>query len=75
MPNTDIELASIVAERLREEICSREFAIESGSVRVSISLGLSQATDETAKPESLFRDADEMLFRAKKEGRNRLCLA
>ncbi|HNY15962.1 MAG TPA: sensor domain-containing diguanylate cyclase [Treponemataceae bacterium] len=72
MPNTEEEPAAVVAERLREEIDSREFSIEAGSIHVSISLGLAQATDIIDTPETLFREADALLFRAKNEGRNRL---
>lgn len=72
MPNTEKEPAAVVAERLRDEIDSREFTIEAGPIHVSISLGLAQATDVIDTPESLFRETDALLFRAKNEGRNRL---
>jgi diguanylate cyclase (GGDEF)-like protein/PAS domain S-box-containing protein len=72
MPNTEKDPASAVAERLREEIDSREFTIEAGPIHVSISLGLAQATDMIDTPETLFRETDALLFRAKNEGRNRL---
>jgi diguanylate cyclase (GGDEF)-like protein/PAS domain S-box-containing protein len=75
MPNTDIDLASVVAERLRDEIDSRPFDIGSAAIHVSISLGLAQADEETESPEKLFHEADDLLYKAKNQGRNRLCQA
>lgn len=75
MPNTGLAEASLVAERLRLAIASREFSVDGKLVPVSISVGLAPAVSDTVDPESLFRAADTLLYRAKNEGRNRVCVA
>lgn len=74
MPDTDMAVASIVAERLRRRIASEPFRIEQGqrSADVTISIGLS--TLEAAKDNamSILKRADQALYRAKKDGRNRV---
>lgn len=42
-------------------------------LRVTISLGVAERTDEMGVPEELVHAADEALYRAKRAGRNRVC--
>jgi diguanylate cyclase (GGDEF)-like protein len=42
---------------------------------MTVSIGLACAPQDAGRPESLMRAADEALYRAKREGRNRLCRA
>jgi two-component system cell cycle response regulator len=73
MPETDMTVAAMVAERLRRRIASEPFKIDQGrrTVEVTISIGLAAlgAEDGTA---SLLKRADQALYRAKREGRNRV---
>ena len=74
MPETDTAVASIVAERIRRRIASEPFPIQQGStaIDVTISIGiaaLSLADDGAA---SVLRRADQALYRAKRDGRNRV---
>jgi two-component system cell cycle response regulator len=74
MPETDMAVATIVAERLRRRIASEKFSIQqaSGSIEVTISIGI--ATLDTADDDagSILKRADQALYRAKRDGRNRV---
>jgi diguanylate cyclase (GGDEF)-like protein len=47
--------------------------LRSGSVSVTISIGLAERSDEQGSAEDVIKLADKQLYRAKKAGRNRLC--
>jgi len=75
MPRTDIEEAQRVAERLRQTIeASAARAVASlQSVKVTASFGIAELTEQRTC-EDLMRDADQALYVAKEEGRNRVKL-
>jgi len=76
MPETDLGVATIVAERLRRRIASETFPIQqgSGNVEVTISVGIAELRQgETAA--ELLKRADQALYRAKRDGRNRVAPA
>ena len=73
MPDTDYRQAHAVAERVREAVAERGF--EAGGPRtlaVTISVGVALNEGETDTPETLLKRADVALYRAKREGRNRV---
>jgi two-component system cell cycle response regulator len=74
MPETDMSVATLVAERLRRRIASEPFSIQQGkaAVEVTISIGLAAlgAPNETAA--EILKRADQALYRAKRDGRNRV---
>ena len=73
MPDTDLGIASVVAERLRKSFADEPFQVSAdvGSVTVTCSIGvaMSHADDD---PDSLLKRADDALYRAKNDGRNRV---
>ena len=74
MPETDMAVATVVAERLRRRIASERFSIQQGAsaIEVTISVGIAtlDAADDTAA--SILKRADQALYRAKRDGRNRV---
>jgi two-component system cell cycle response regulator len=74
MPETDMAVAAMVAERLRRRIAADPFAIAQGSrhIPVTISIGIAglRGKDDTAA--QLLKRADQALYRAKRDGRNRV---
>jgi two-component system cell cycle response regulator len=73
MPETDLAVATMVAERLRRRIASEAFAIQQSarSIEVTISIGIAAlGRDDTAA--TLLKRADQALYRAKRDGRNRV---
>ena len=74
MPDTDLAKAYHVAERLRAGIAKRPFALDGAgaSLEVTASIGVSSLERTGDTPESLLRRADQALYRAKRDGRNRV---
>ncbi len=73
MPDTDYRQAETIAERVRQSISERNFDIGAQrqlSVTVSAGVTLNEARSDT--PETLIKRADVALYRAKREGRNRV---
>ncbi|HEV3192946.1 MAG TPA: GGDEF domain-containing protein [Polyangiaceae bacterium] len=68
--------AGILAERLRRSVESLSIPCESGPLRVTVSVGVASLheCDGNAPLEAVVQLADERLYRAKSEGRNRVCL-
>lgn len=75
MPRTDIEEAQRVAERLRQTVERRAARAISSlqSVSVTASFGIAELADQKTC-EDLIKDADQALYLAKEEGRNRVKL-
>ena len=73
MPDVDMSVAYPIAERLRMQIAERAFFVSPElSVPITASVGLSTIESETDSPEVLFKRADNALYAAKREGRNRV---
>ncbi|MGH6789826.1 MAG: PleD family two-component system response regulator [Pseudolabrys sp.] len=74
MPETDMAVATVVAERLRRRIATEPFSIQQGTsnLNVTISVGIAAigAPDDTAA--AILKRADQALYRAKRDGRNRV---
>jgi two-component system cell cycle response regulator len=76
MPDTDVSAATMIAERLRHAIADEPFAIgEGGPLNMTVSIGVaaSEGTGETS--EKLLKRADDALYQAKRDGRNRVVTA
>jgi two-component system, cell cycle response regulator len=76
LPSTDIATAEIIAERLRKSVANRPFAVnDKQSIPATISIGLAQLGDISDTIDRLMKRADEALYTAKREGRNRVVRA
>jgi two-component system, cell cycle response regulator len=74
MPETDVTVATMVAERLRRRIATEPFTIEQGArqLNVTISIGLAALVDGSDNAAAILKRADTALYRAKRDGRNRV---
>jgi two-component system cell cycle response regulator len=74
MPETDMAVAAMVAERLRRRIAADPFAIQqgTGTIPVTISVGISAMRGKDDNAASILKRADQALYQAKREGRNRV---
>ncbi|MFL5579140.1 MAG: tetratricopeptide repeat protein [Gemmatimonadaceae bacterium] len=72
LPGTGTELALEVAERLRQAVHASPCPMRdgSGSVQVSLSIGVATAPHHGDAVESLFAAADRALYESKRRGRN-----
>ncbi|MBI5586108.1 MAG: diguanylate cyclase [Deltaproteobacteria bacterium] len=78
LPQTPLEGACLVGERMRERLGELGDQNEMGRIRVTASFGVTgwPGTGSTPTPpslEGLIQKADEALYRAKQEGRDRVC--
>jgi two-component system cell cycle response regulator len=74
MPETDMAVAAMVAERLRRRIAAEPFAIQQGeqTIPVTISIGIAALRGRDDSAAGLLKRADQALYRAKRDGRNRV---
>lgn len=75
MPETEAEQAAAVCERLRELLARSRFVSESVPVALTVSIGVASARGESADFEKLVNAADAAMYDAKRQGRNRTCVA
>jgi two-component system cell cycle response regulator len=77
MPDTDIDFACTIAERLRKSVESTPIDISRtpDKLNVTISIGIAASLGEGDNAEKLLHRADQALYRAKREGRNRVIKA
>jgi diguanylate cyclase (GGDEF)-like protein len=73
LPETPARNAGRIAEELRALVEAHAFVAEDSKVRVTISIGVG-TLQEGMDVAALYRSADEMLYKAKRSGRNRVCL-
>jgi diguanylate cyclase (GGDEF)-like protein len=70
LPQVDLEGAAAAAERMRTAVLETPFQLPQGSLRVTVSLGVT-AVPAGGRPRSeLLASADAALYRAKAQGRN-----
>jgi diguanylate cyclase (GGDEF)-like protein len=74
LPETDIESAHTKIECLRETVAGAEFLLGARGepVQISISAGLACFPEDGVSSAELFALADDRMFQAKREGRNRV---
>ncbi len=76
LPETEQEAALTVAEKLRAEVCAREFRRDGVSVRMTFSVGVSAFPATGIRDEAdLTSRADEALYEAKRMGCDRAVVA
>jgi diguanylate cyclase (GGDEF)-like protein/PAS domain S-box-containing protein len=71
---TSREDAAVVGRKLIEAV-AQEFALDAAAARVGLSVGAAVFPDDGAEPRALLQAADNALYTAKAEGRNRVRFA
>jgi two-component system, cell cycle response regulator len=73
MPDTDWQQAQGVAERVRQAVADKSFTtVQARPLTLTVSVGLALNEGDTDTPEIVLKRADVALYRAKREGRNRV---
>lgn len=76
LPSTDRQYALLVAERVREMIATTPLQFDDNEIALSASFGVDiYSGAEKGDAEDMVKRADHYLYQAKKEGRNRVCIA
>ena len=71
LPNTDLEAARVLAERIRVTIGEHPLLVEQQRIPVTISLGVAATLGEVDL-DDLYEEADRAMYIAKRGGRNRV---
>jgi diguanylate cyclase (GGDEF)-like protein len=71
LPETFHTQAWILAERLRERVASELLSAHGVEFKLTISIGVAAATPSMSGVEALLQSADQALYQAKSDGRNR----
>ena len=75
LPEANIESAFLVAERLRESIRSQNIVYKEKPISLTMSFGVACASsNQSLSSDSLIKMADDALYNAKNQGRNRCCM-
>jgi diguanylate cyclase (GGDEF)-like protein/PAS domain S-box-containing protein len=72
LPNTDAQGAEHVAQKLLE-VVTKAYQIEAYDLNVTASMGIAIYPEDGADLETLSRNADAAMYRAKQDGRNGYC--
>jgi diguanylate cyclase (GGDEF)-like protein len=73
LPETDVDSAASIAEKLRRLVGRYEVALEDGNrVHVTLSAGVAGGLGRNVRLDSIIRDADAALYSAKALGRNQV---
>ena len=73
LPETAIDGALELGERLRVLVEQHEFVFQQDTIRVTISVGCAQLGEDIRNASELLKRSDERLYEAKNSGRNRVC--
>lgn len=75
LPETSLQGALTVADRLRQMVADRKIVHAGKSIAVTMSVGVASVPQgEKIPEEKLVKQADQALYRAKKSGKNRVCV-
>ena len=72
LPNCDLEQAANQAERMRHRLHETSMLVDGRELQVSASFGVTISDGSERSPDVFVRVADEALYRAKANGRNRV---
>lgn len=75
LPQTDARGAREVAERMRKRLEALVVRTSAGEVRVTASFGVAEYTARAGEPQRVVERADQALYAAKRNGRNRVEVA
>ena len=72
LPQTDVEKAKVVAEKLRKRVEAQHFHEQLKQKGITISIGIAVASTEMKTMRDFIATADAALYNAKQQGRNRV---
>lgn len=75
LPGADAGRAKVLAETLRERVAARGEEATAAVPAITISVGIAAAPEHARTADELVEHADEALYRAKREGRDRVVTA
>lgn len=74
LPNTSPDDAQVVAERLKNQVSELPSKEGMSELHLSITIGIAVANNDEVTLESLIKQADQMLYIGKRDGRNQIVM-
>lgn len=71
--DTDKEEAISLGEKIRKAIEEYEFMIDEKTIKITTSIGVACFPDDCETKKDMMKVADEAIYKAKKDGRNKVC--
>lgn len=75
LPETDMEIAVQVSERLRKSIADTPIQTSGQQLQITVSIGVSKRDENTPTLETLLARADQAMYIAKHKGRNQVAIS
>ena len=75
LPRTELAAACRVAERMRAHLEDAAFIWKELPITMTMSIGVASGVPEDPSGEAMLAEADAQMYRAKAQGRNRVCAA
>jgi diguanylate cyclase (GGDEF)-like protein len=75
LPETPLNGAVVIAERIRKQVEECEFVAQNVSIRLTVSLGVANCPKHTLTAEGLVKKADAAMYRAKELSKNSIKVA
>jgi len=75
LPETPLNGAMVIAERIRKKVEDYEFASQDLRIRLTVSLGVANCPKHTLTAEGLIKKADAAMYRAKEISKNSIKVA
>jgi diguanylate cyclase (GGDEF)-like protein len=75
LPQTELDAARVIAERLRIDVERQTFSHEEilPQKKLTVSIGIASFPEDGKNPSELIKYADKMLYQAKSKGKNNIC--
>ncbi|MFA5068869.1 MAG: diguanylate cyclase [Candidatus Omnitrophota bacterium] len=73
LPGIDLRKAAGLAGKIRQDVAGYKFVLRREETSVTVSAGVCSYSDEMKDKDDLLKRADFLLYKAKKEGRNKIC--
>lgn len=75
LPGMNNDEAYNLAQKIRHDVSQHIFSLRRKETNVTISAGVTSYSDQIKEAEELLKKTDFLLYKAKKEGRNKVCVA
>jgi len=72
LPETDAKGAFILAQRIKEDLIDVPGKIQGKKINLTLSMGLSMLDEKHLEMEAIIKEADDCLYQAKEQGRDRV---
>lgn len=75
LPQTDIEGAFVLAERIRKVVKNYAFGTKDTPINLTVSIGVANYPESATSKLDLIKEVDKALYKAKADGKNKVCRA